>query len=314
MDALWLLAGLVGLWAGTEAALRGAVAVADRLGVSEFLIGVAILSVGSDLPELAIAIDAALKNLDGRDFSDLVVGSALGSGLGQIGFVLGVAGLLAQLTLPRETMYRHGGVLLGSLVVLGVFGGDGAVTRLEGFVLVALYLGYLGMLFASQRNQNGGGEGRQRFRLLPAILYLVVGLGVVVASAELTVTSASTLALNLGIEESFVAIIIIGLGSSLPELSISIAAVMKGNTRLSVGNLVGSNIFDTLVPVGAAALIATLRFDRPMLTFELPFLFAVTAIVLALFAGPRGVRKPEAAVVLGAYLVYVSIKLLTASA
>lgn len=312
MEALWLLAGLVGLWAGTESALRGAVAVADRLGVSEFVIGVAILSVGSDLPELAIAIDAALKSLDGHDFSDLVVGSALGSGLGQIGFVLGVAGLLAQLTLPRATVFRHGGMLLGSLAVLGLFGSDGIVTRLEGLALVGLYLGYLGMLLFRQRPQNGGTEGRHRFRLLPAILYLVVGLGVVVASAELTVVSASSLALRLGIEESFVAIIIIGLGSSLPELSISVAAVMKGNTRLSVGNLVGSNIFDTLMPAGVAALIATLSFDRSMFTFELPFLFAVTAIVLALFVGPRGVRKPEATVVLGAYLVYVSIKLLTA--
>ena len=96
----------------------------DAVG-GEFIVGVAILSIGSDLPELAIAVDGALKNLHSADTSDVIVGTALGSSLGQIGFVLGVASLFSFLTLPRSTVYRHGSVLLGSVVLLGVFGFDG---------------------------------------------------------------------------------------------------------------------------------------------------------------------------------------------
>ena len=92
MDIALLILGLAGLWFGTEVTIRGAISVAKRFGVSEFIVGVVILSIGSDLPELAIAIDAGIKNATGGDYSDVVVGSALGSTLGQIGFVLGFVG------------------------------------------------------------------------------------------------------------------------------------------------------------------------------------------------------------------------------
>lgn len=312
MDFLLLLVGLGGLWLGTEGAIRGAVTIAARFGVSEFIIGVAILSVGSDLPELAVAVDAALKNLQGADASDLVVGSALGSGLGQIGFVLGLTGLLAYLTLPRLVVYAHGSVLLGSLLLLALLGFDGSVSRFEGLALVAFYLVYLFLLFTERATPSPDEAELGLNGLVMAIVHLVVGLGIVIGAAELTVTSATTLALDMGIEQSFVAIIIIGLGSSLPELTISVVGVLRGRTTLSVGNLVGSNIFDTLVPIGVAAAISNLVFNRAMLRFELPLLFAVTAVVLAFFVFRRGIRKFEAAIILVTYLVYAMIKLILA--
>ena len=110
MDFLLLIAGLAGLWLGTELTIRGAVDLASRLGVTEFVIGIVVLSVGSDLPELAIAIDVAIKEINNGGVSDVVVGSALGSSLGQIGFVLGVAGLMAFLTLERKTILQHGAI------------------------------------------------------------------------------------------------------------------------------------------------------------------------------------------------------------
>ncbi len=144
-------------------------------------------------------------------------------------------------------------------------------------------------------------------------VYLLVGLAVVIGSAELTVRSATNLAIALNIQQSFIAIIIIGLGSSLPELSISLAAVIKRRAHLSVGNLIGSNIFDTLVPIGVAAAIADLFFDRSMLRFEMPFLAVLTTVVLILF-GRAGIGKRGASVVLGLYLVYAAVKLATAQA
>jgi cation:H+ antiporter len=137
----------------------------------------------------------------------------------------------------------------------------------------------------------------------------VIGLGIVGVCAELTVSGAIAVAAALNLRETFVAVIIIGLGTSLPELSISVGAAIKKRARMSVGNLVGSNVFDTLVPVGAAAVIATLRFDENLLRFELPFLFFLTLIVLVFFLRKRGIQKGEAVIVLALYGGYVLLKL-----
>ena len=308
MEVGLLILGLAGLWFGTEVTIRGAVSTAKRYGVSEFIVGVVILSVGSDLPELAIAIDAGLKNLAGGDFSDVVVGSAMGSLLGQIGFVLGFVGLLSRLTLSRGLIYRHGSTLLGSLILLALFGADGQVTLTEGLALLLVYAIYL-VAILGEVNGDGGIEHAGDLSLPRSILYLAVGLAVVVGSAELTVSSAVDVARLLGLSDAVVAIILIGLGSSLPELTISVAAVLKGHHRMSVGNLIGSNVFDTLVPIGAAAVIAPLSFDKGMLYFEVPYLLFLTALVIFFFLQRRSIRRLEAAVVLSIYCIYVLVKL-----
>jgi cation:H+ antiporter len=309
LDYLSLLLGLTGLWYGTELTIRGAVTVASRLGVSEFIVGVAILSIGSDLPELAIAIDGAIINLRSGDASDVVVGTAIGSCLGQIGFVLGTAALLSYRALPRSMVVEHGSVLLGSALLLGVFGFDGTVSRTEGMALLVVYFIYFVALFGD-RHKSADTDGEEgRTGTAKSWVYLVIGLGIVGVCAELTVSGAIAVAAALNLRETFVAVIIIGLGTSLPELSISVGAAIKKRARMSVGNLVGSNVFDTLVPVGAAAVIATLRFDENLLRFELPFLFFLTLIVLVFFLRKRGIQKGEAVIVLALYGGYVLLKL-----
>ena len=307
LDYLSLIFGLAGLWFGTELTIRGAVTVASRLGVSEFIVGVAILSIGSDLPELAIAIDGAIINLGSGDASDVVVGTAIGSSLGQIGFVLGVASLFSYLTLPRSIVFQHGSVLLGSALLLGVFGFDGTVSRTEGLALLVVYTIYFSALFGDRRSSGPDGEEVGAGSAM-AWLYLLIGLVIVGVCAEFTVGGAIAVAAALNISETFVAVIIIGLGTSLPELSISVGAAIRKRARMSVGNLVGSNIFDTLVPVGAAALISTLRFDANLLRYDLPFLFVLTLTVLVFFLRKRGIQKGEAVIILALYGGYLLLK------
>ena len=304
MDLLFLFAGLAGLWVGTKATIQGAVAVAERLGVSEFVIGIAVLSIGSDLPELAIAVDAAIKNLQSGAASDVVVGSAIGSTLGQIGFVLGVAALLGHLALPRRVVLEQGAALLGSIIVLALLALDGEVSRVEGLLLVLCYAGYLVFILTGATAIEPEPPDDISDRLAFSIVALLIGLAIVTASAELTVSSATRVAVMFGVEQSFVAIVIIGLGSSLPELSISLGAVLERRVSLSVGNLFGSNVFDTLVPIGVAAAIAGLDFKAAILRQELPFLFVLTTVVLLIFFR-TGVRKREGILILGLYVAYV---------
>ncbi len=309
MDFLLLIVGLAGLWYGTELTIRGAVSVARNLHLSEFIVGIAVLSIGSDLPELTIAVDAGIRKLEGGDTSDLVIGSAIGSCLGQIGLVLGVAGLLGHLTLPRRMVFLHGGVMLGALVVLALIGMDFVITRTEGFLLLIFYAVYFAMLLADQNSYEKPNGDEPTLPMLRAWLLVAVGLAIVIGGAELTVRSAIEVALDLDIDQAIVAIVIVGVGTSLPELSISVGAIMRKRASMSVGNLIGSNIFDTLIPIGAAAAIAGLDFNSDLLQFDLTFLFVLSTVVLLFFLHRRGLKHFEALIILSLYILYVLIRL-----
>jgi cation:H+ antiporter len=303
-----LVAGLAGLWFGTELTIRGAVTLANRLGISEFIIGVAVLSVGSDLPELAISVDGALKAFAGGDASDVIVGTALGSYLGQLGFVLGFVALFQQLGLSHGTILRHGAALVGSLLLLALFGWDGVVTRIEGTLLVAAYVGYFAALFLGSGSFTTEESEQPSTGLGLAWVLLAVGLVIVVVGAEMTVSSAIRLAVSMDVSEAFVSIVLIGMGTSLPELSISLGAALKNRHSMSVGNLIGSNVFDTLVPVGIAAAIATLGFNPDMLAVEIPYLVLLTIVVMFFFWRIPGIQRHEAVIILLMYFGYVGWK------
>jgi cation:H+ antiporter len=137
-----------------------------------------------------------------------------------------------------------------------------------------------------------------------------MGLGAVIISSEVTVSSVVNIAYTFELSEALISVLIIGLGTSLPELSISISAIMKGKTQMSVGNIIGSNILDTLLPIGITAVISHVMFERQLLYFDLPFIFVLTAVVLAFFYTRKGVTRPEGMVILGFYFFYVIVKLL----
>ncbi|NCF61514.1 MAG: hypothetical protein GWP58_01565 [Gammaproteobacteria bacterium] len=308
MDFFLLVAGITGLWIGTELTIGGALAIARRHQLSEFFVGLVILSIGSDLPELAIAVDAGLKGLLGNDASGVVVGTSIGSVVAQIGFVLGLGGVITYLTLPRRFVFRHGAMLLGATILLFLVAWDGHVSRVEGLILISLYIVYVMALMngenvPEQEPSPMAGGGFSSWALL------MVGLIAVIFSSELTVSSVVKIAHAFDISEALIAVLIIGLGSSLPELSISISAILKQKTHMSVGNIIGSNILDTLLPIGITALMAGVAFERHLLFFDMPFIFVLTTVVLAFFVTKRGVMRPQGLVILGFYAGYVIVKL-----
>jgi cation:H+ antiporter len=294
---------------GTELTIGGAMAIARRLQLSEFFVGLVILSIGSDLPELAVALDAGLKGLLGQDASGVVVGTSIGSVVAQIGFVLGLTGLISYLTLPRSFVFRHGTVLLGATILLFALAFDGHISRFEGVLLVGAYCAYVLALM------NGANVPEERPRALAggglsSWVALIAGLVIVIASSEITVSTVVHIAQTFAVSEAVISVLVIGLGTSLPELSISISAILKKRTQLSVGNIIGSNVLDTLLPIGLAAMISGVRFERQLLNFDLPYIFVLTTVVLAFFITRRGVTRPEGAIILGLYGAYVAVKLM----
>jgi cation:H+ antiporter len=308
VDLFLLITGIAGLWLGTELTIGGAVAIANRYHLSEFFVGLVILSIGSDLPELAVAADAGLRTLMGTDASGVVVGASIGSVVAQISFVLGVGGLISVLTLPRDFVYRHGAVLLGVTALLFLVALDGRVTRFEGIVLIITYAVYVMALMNGSTRPDETPEPVAHGGL-KSWLALTAGLVVVIASSELTVSSVVRLAQEFDISEALIAVLVIGLGTSLPELSISISAILKQRHHLSVGNIIGSNILDTTLPIGLAAVIAGVDFERGLLRFDLPYILLMTTIILALFLRKGGVRRPQGLIILSLYIFYVLVKL-----
>ena len=302
------LLGLVGLWLGTELVIRGAVNIAKYYELSQVFVGVAVLAIGTDLPEMVIAINASIQNvLQGVNTSGIIIGNAIGSSFSQISLVLGIAGLLGYLTLSKRHLYEDGIVLLGAVLLLILLGFDGQITRIEGIVLIVVYAMYYSRLIHQERL---GQKIKKRYDkgISMDILYLILGMAIVIFASEIVVDNSVKFSEKLEIRQSFVGIIIIGLGTSLPELALSLNAVRKKAVGLSVGNLIGSNIFDLLIPVGTGAIISELKFERSLIWFDFPFLFLLSFIVLFFFKKKKGLQKIEAVILIGIFALYAALK------
>ena len=310
IDFLLLMCGMAGLWLGSETLIKGAMSLADRYRVSDALFGMLVLAIGTDLPELFIAFDASFRSLAGEDLSGIVIGSAIGSTIGQFALVFGVAGFIGYEAMNPKFLPRNTFFLVGSIAVVFLCSWDGVISRTEGFLLCAYYAAYLVVLVLRRAEVPESGEEHGDMTAGRAWLILVIGLVLLLFAAELTVVYAASFAQRVGLSNIAVSAIVIGMGSSLPELSVSFVALLRKRGGLSVGNLVGSNVLDTLLVPGIAAVISPLIVPVAVLILDLPVLLAVTVLVLVfLYVTRRGVRAPEASVLLAIYIGYAFLRL-----
>ena len=308
IDIVMLLVGLTVLIMGSRWSVEQAVLIAEHYRLSDMFIGIAILAIGTDLPEIVISLTASLHQSAQVDTSGLIIGNAIGSSFAQVGLIMGIVGLFGYLVLGRNLVFRHGGVLLGSILYLLLASLDLKISRIEGGILVLAFVVYVVMLYGQEHLEPSAPRGK-RPGMLKVWAILLMSLLAVIGGSELTVRSSIALAETLGIAQSFIAIVIIGVGTSLPELAISISAVRQARGGLSVGNLIGSNIVDTLLPVGIGALVHPLTVEPRLVTMDIPMLFILSLIVLALFLWRRGLQRSEAGVLITLYGGYLVIKL-----
>ena len=201
--------------------------------------------------------------------------------------------------------------LFGAMILLFVFSFDGLISRAEGWALMSVYTAYLLTLIFWKSGKNDAGDEIATMPFAKTVVHLCIGLTVLLFAAELTVVSATSFAAAVGLSNLGVSAIIIGMGSSLPELSVSVVALMKNRAGLSVGNLLGSNVLDSLLVPGLGAAISPLLVPVSVLWLDLPVLALVTFLVLAfLYLSPRGVQKIEAALLLAIYMVYALTRVL----
>jgi cation:H+ antiporter len=259
MMYLFVLGGLVLLFIGGEALVRGSVSVARKLNISELVIGLTLVGFGTSVPELVTCIQAV-----GNGSVGIAVGNVVGSNVANIFLVLAVAAIITPIMVQPSALARDGTIMIAVTILLcGLLWFD-QFGRIAGIILVALLVSYLAFsLIADQRRQDATAEMHRAegelveagYGLTVGLLIAAAGLVAVVFGANLLVTGASTLARSFGISETVIGLSIVAVGTSLPELATSVVAAFRKRADVALGNIIGSNIFNILGIVGVTALV-----------------------------------------------------------
>ncbi len=308
LGLLLLILGLLGLWGGSILTVRGAVDLSEQHGLSKGFIGLTILAIGTDLPELLVSVSGSVQQLQGVEASGVIVGNATGSAIAQGTLVLGTAGLVGYLSVAPRMVRRDGLTLLLAALLTGFLAFDGHVGRVEGAALLIAYLIYLVALFQSE-HQSGEPRPPLAGRANPLML-IGIGLVTVILSAHVAVTEAVELAELWGISQTVLGALILGAGTSLPELALAVGAARQGHASLSVGNVIGSNIFDLLVPVGLAAVMYPLMVAPATIWIDLPTVALATVALLIFLTRRRGLQRAEAVALVVLYVGYATLRVL----
>jgi len=306
-ELLLLIIGLAGLWLGAELVVRGSQNLARFFKISELVIGLTVVSIGTSLPEIAVSISGGLERAAGIETSGIVVGNALGSCLNQITIILGIAGLFGALLITKRELLRDGLMLVGSIVLFFIVAYDMKITKFEGIILIVVY----GIYFINLLREEKLYEKirRPELHLTWDLVSLGAGLFFVIYSSKMVVLNGVSLASLWGVKESLIGILIIGLGTGLPELAVSLSALWKKSTGIAVGNLIGSNICDLLLSLGLGTVISGFVVGEGLLKFDIIFMFFTALAVLFLFKSGQRLTRREAVMLIIIYVVYLGLKL-----
>ncbi len=301
--ALFLI-GLVGLWWGSEFVINPVKRIARRLKISEIIIGLTIVSIGTSLPEIFIGLMSGYNKLQGIETSGLAVGQIIGSNVAQITLLLGIVGLAGTLYISKQSLRRDGFMMVFALLAMFIAALDGEVTKLEGIVLALIYVLYLGYLAMHEKIFVKVKKNGVDYRAFMDVLFILAGVMVVVGTAHLVVVNGIKLAGFLELNEVIVGLFV-GLGASLPELSISLKGILRGSGSLSLGTLIGSNITDPLFSFGLGAAVAGFSVVSQTLIFDFPFWLVGTLVALFLLHNNTNLSKHESAVLILMYLFFM---------
>lgn len=304
LQVLLLVVGFVMLVKGADWFVDGAAGIADRFGVPQLVIGLTIVAMGTSAPEAAVSVTAALKGNAG-----ITIGNVVGSNILNILIILGLTSVIIATAVAKSTIrYEIPYMLLITLLLLGLGYTGNEITFVEGIVLWGAFLLYLGYLFymAMKNKEEVAEEAKQR-PLWMLFIAAVLGLVLVVWGSDVTVDAASKIATWMGMDDRFIGLTIVALGTSLPELFTSVSAALKGKSDIAIGNIVGSNIFNILFVVGTAALITPVTFEA---NFVIDTLIAVAAGVLLLLCviKKKKLTRVDGIIMLlcyGAYFAYL---------
>ncbi len=298
---------------GAELIVRHGRLIAKKLGISGFFIGLTVISIGTSIPELFTHIISASKMLLEPSNQEVLAGIAIGTNVGsnivQITAIVGLVGLYGNMKSTKAFMLRDYLMMLFGIALLWVFAlTDQSIQRWEGWVLILSYAAYLWYLTQLEEIDEKL-DDHADYHPTKSLLMIFLAFFLVIAAADFILDAAILVNESFGLSGSLIGAVVIGVCTALPELTTALVAVKKKARGLSVGTLVGSNITNPLLGVGLGAVIVEHPVDPAITSIDLPFWFAISALGWVFLWTNKQLSKWQAGVMLGAYGVYVVLRL-----
>ncbi len=308
---LAIVGGILGLAFGAERFVSGAASLARRLGISSLIVGLTVVSLGTSTPELLVTVTASLMG-----HPHVAVGNVLGSNICNIGLILGASSLIHPLPVNSQLLRREYPLLPVITVVLWLLALNGQFGRLEGVLLtagLALFLVWVARA-AREENNNSLTENTSETVDIPLRVVfgnLAVGLIILLVGSRALVWGGVAVAHALGISEMVIGLTLVALGTSLPELAVTLAGTIKEEYDIAVGNVVGSNVFNSLGILGIPAMIRPLPVPKEALVRDFPALLLISLVLWPICRSWRGrpgrVNRWEGAALLSGYCIYIAV-------
>jgi len=300
--AVLLIAGLVTLYIGAEALIRGGTGLALSMNIRPILIGLTVVAFGTSLPELTVALLSTVK-----ETQRLAFGNIIGSNICNILLIFGVMAVIRPIRIEEDNLRKDIPAVLGSCGLLWILAADGFLNGLDGIILLLAFMLFLIYLWKDRKTRFAHSiEPTPKHNRILYLLIMPVGLALLIFGGWACVRGGTGIAEMLGVPQYIIGLTIIAIGTSLPELAIGVVASIKGHSDIPIGNALGSNIFNALGIVGVAAVIKPISINIEMLHFSLPVMLATSAAFLPLAKSGKKLTRLEGAGFLIAYSIYLA--------
>lgn len=313
IDLLWIVAGLVMILVGSDWLVDGASGIARKYGISEFIIGMTIVGIGTSMPEL---VSSGIAAIGGH--GDMAIGNVTGSNICNVLLILGVTALISPIGYTRSNIRKDipfaiGVSLFLMLMLYNGFGlfhemGTPGISRMDALYLLLIFVVFMIDSFKSAK--KGGGEEEEDVKPMPigkALVFIVLGLAGLVFGGRFFVDHTVSIAERFHVSEAFISITLMAVGTSLPELATCVVAAMKGKNQLALGNVIGSNIFNIALIIGVSGLISPFEIQSISTIDMVMVLVSILMLWMAAFTFKRGkLDRIEGAIFLLVYVGYIA--------
>lgn len=316
MDYIFVIAGLALLSIGGEGLVRGSIVISRKLGISAILIGVIVVGFGTSAPELLVSVQAILD-----DKPDIAIGNVVGSNIANILLILGVAALIGIVKCEDKAILRDALAVLAASIFLIIIAPLGEITRYTGGFMMLALIGYLAFSYRAEKRdkmlkttKNGRtvheseAEEYENIKLgmLPAILFIFVGIGMLVFGADILVEGATNIAKAFGISEAVIGLSLVALGTSLPELATAVVASLRKHTDVIIGAVLGSSLFNILSILGITAMIKPIPVSRRIAEFDMVIMLSVIIVAVLIIWKFRHFERLTGTFFISAYITYMA--------
>jgi cation:H+ antiporter len=304
LNFLFVGGGLAMLYFGAEWLVKGSIAISNKLGVSQLVIGLTVVAFGTSTPELAVSISSAIQGL-----SDVALGNVVGSNIVNIGVILGVSAIISPIIVSKSAIRKEVPIMIGISFLLLAIILDGKIDFVDGVLLVVGIIIFTWYSYRSSKKDTDiekipVSQVLQKNVFSKSIIFMMAGLLLLIGGSFLTVDNAVIIGASFGISELFMGLTVVAIGTSLPELITSIVAARKGHADLAVGNIIGSNIFNIMAILGISSLISGITVSEEIL-IDVGIMLAFSLVLIPIMRSGFIISRKEGIFLIVGYVGYV---------